>query len=149
MDPSLLQPSLDERRFKPLYSTSAMFAAAFFGGGFAVVVVAAVNAHRLGRVRQDAVWLLLGVAVTAASGWLAMDFLGFDNTRERRVAALGTGFAMWGLFYVLHGKMHRAMQTFGTKPPKPYLLLVVAVVIALIMASVLVSAYLLYHGATP
>ncbi len=148
MDPSLLKPSLDDRRFKPIYSASAMFAAAFFGGGFAVLVVAAANSQRLGRLQRDALWLALGGLFTASAAWIALKY-SVEGSRELRIASLGTGFLTWGLFHTLHGKMHRAMQTFGTKPPTPYLMVIGAVAFGIAMAALITSGYAAFTETTP
>lgn len=127
-----------------------MFAAAFFGGGFAVILVAAVNARRLGRLQQDTGWLVLGAAITATIGWLALSLGDVEGGRRQlRIASLAAGFLMWGLFHKVHGKMQRAMQTFGTKPPTPYLVFVGAVAFGWMMSAVVVACYLGFNETTP
>ena len=61
----LLRPSIGtvDSPQRPLYSATAGYLTAFFGGPFAATGMAGLNAWRLGRLRTDALALAGGMAI--------------------------------------------------------------------------------------
>ena len=147
-DQDLLSPSLEQTRAEPIYSVGALVAAAFFGGGLAVVIVAALNSGRLERFPRDLVWHALGVAavvaVIVAIAQMTEGNISQDTRSGLRLASRAMGFALVGGYYFLHRRAYRTMTVAGMDPPSPYLVVIVAVV-----ASVFATLGLAYlPGAT-
>ena len=128
----LLTPTLDADQHTTIYSIGALVAAAFFGGGVAVCVMAMLNAHRLRRLGKDWVWLLLALAGSVAALMFAIDYYGLaesQSNREIRMVNRGVGFALVGLFYWVHRPQYRSMTATGATVPKPYVPVIAAVLV--------------------
>jgi len=141
----LLSPSLERARAEPIYSVGAQVAAAFFGGGLAVVMIAALNSKRLQRLSRDLVWLALGVAcvvaVIAATAEAIEGNAAEEVRRGLRLASRAVGFALVGGYYFLHRRAYRTMSATGIDPPSPYLVVIAAVLLSVF--ATLGLAYLL------
>ena len=124
----LLRPTLAPDVTAPaaLYSSNALFLTAFFGGAFALLALAALNVQRLGRVRRDAGYLLLGFALTIA---LVMGL--YRPGQEWSVAGLtheGSTRLIWRSFalllavgaFLVHRRYYRSMSLVGLEPPSPW-----------------------------
>jgi hypothetical protein len=124
----LLRPTLspDTGASPAIYSANALFITAFFGGPFALIAMAALNSQRLGRVRQDAAYLLLGALLTVAfvvivyrpgAGWSVGD-----------LSPAGTERLLWRAFslvlaagaYLVHRRSYRNMALIGIESPSPW-----------------------------
>ncbi len=129
---SLLDPSLEGSvRSDPIYSVQACFFVAFLGGPFAIIFFSGLNAHRLRRLARDAWALVLAALVTAffiglislrdAGGevpeWLS--FLGDGRTGVRNFARL-LALVLFGGFYLLHQRFHRASALRADEAPSPW-----------------------------
>ena len=140
-DDDLLKPSLGDRsKLQPIYSVGALIAAAFFGGGPAVVIVVGLNSDRLARLGRDAVWLVLGfvIAVAVPIAVLHGQVADTDTNafRNARLVNRGIGFALAGAAFLLHRDAYRTMRTVGIEPPKP-LVPVIAATLGGIVATLL------------
>lgn len=81
----LLQPSLQHTGIaRAPYSQTCGFACAFLGGAPSVLMLAALNAHRLGRWPRDLRWLLPGLAL-----WIGFE-LGLAHTAAGQALVEGT-----------------------------------------------------------
>lgn len=125
----LLQPSIGQLSSpqRAIYSATAGYLTAFFGGPFAAVGMAGLNAWRLGRLRTDALALAGGAALATGSlsfllrpdlfGWANLDF----SMGDVRIGARVLGLLLFGAFWFLHRSYYRAMQFLGLEPPSPWL----------------------------
>ncbi|HSW04989.1 hypothetical protein [Aquabacterium sp.] len=125
----LLQPSLQRQGLvRAPYSQSAGFMCAFFGGPPAALLMAGLNAYRLGRWPQDLRWLLpatllwLGFEfwlLRSASGAVAVDavaaWLGPRAPELMRRALALACFAATAL--LLHRREHRMADLMGLDRP--------------------------------
>jgi len=137
----LLQPSLQGPRLgKAPYSQTVGFVCAFFGGPLAVLILAGVNAWRLGRWPADLRWLLPGALlwlgfeallllhpagqglVQAVEPWLGR------RSAELLTRALALAFfaatALW-----LHRREHRMADLLGLDRPSGWTVGLVVLVI--------------------
>jgi hypothetical protein len=121
MNPDLLQPSVDRQAVaRPLYSTTALFAPAFFGGPAAAAVIFALNAQRAGRVGTDAWLIAAGFLLALAAPWAILHFVA-DPAQWARyiVRALGIGLA--AVYYLRHRALYRTQELFGLASPSGWL----------------------------
>lgn len=132
----LLQPSIGrvEASQRAIYSVTAGYLTAFFGGPFAAVGMAGLNARRLGRLRTDALALAGGIAL--AVGLIALllrpelfgrgdlDFSARDVRIGSRVLAL----FLFGAYWLLYRRYHRGMKFLGLDPPRPWLAAIACIV---------------------
>lgn len=152
MDPSLLTPSLSSEQPRAIYSKTALFASAFLGGSFALIMMAALNSHRLNRLRADAWWLLGAVVTAIVAIGVGVEIFSRDGAEASelgdyvKLANRGVAFALWFGFTYLHRQAHRAMETFGTTPRKPYLMVFVSFVVGVALL-MLVSLIFLFPDA--
>jgi hypothetical protein len=129
----LLQPSLQRTApGRAPYSQTCGFACAFLGGPPSVLLLAAVNAFRLGRWPRDLRWLLPAFAlwvgfewslVHTASGQAALAW-SRDVLGSRGGELLRRALALW-----LHRREHRMADLMGLQRPNGWrmgLLLIVA-----------------------
>jgi hypothetical protein len=129
---------------RPIYSATAGYLTAFFGGPFAAVGMAGLNAWRLGRLRTDALALAgcAALAVGLITFLLRPDLFGPADfgfsTRDVRIGARVLALLLFGAFWLLHRRYYRAMQLLGLEPPSPWL-----PAIACIVANVLLMMLLL------
>jgi hypothetical protein len=80
----LLTPSLTDASRMPIFSVNAMIAAAFFGGAFAVPLLAMENSRRLARLHRDAPVLVLGLLIAAAALLFTVQSVGALGASESR-----------------------------------------------------------------
>ncbi len=123
-DTGLLKPSLDGAQSQTIYSVGALIATAFFAGGSAVLVMAALNSHRLNRLSRDIVWILGGLLLCGALLWVG--YLWADDARTMRIANRALGFLLAGGVYLVFRPYYRSMSVMGREPPSPYLKVVLA-----------------------
>ena len=132
----LLKPSLDDTSSgKPIYSAQAAFFVAFFGGPFAVTIFTALNSKILGRFEKEKmIFVGIGLGLVCAYSYmiysllLEYDVIGnlgefLKSVRKRPEIRYGgriAGVILWGVYYQMHKKYHRAMELFGTEPPSPW-----------------------------
>lgn len=139
----LLQPSIDRvaSPHRAIYSATAGYLTAFFGGPFAAVGMAGLNAWRLGRLRTDMLGLAGGfaVAVGLSAFLLRPDLFGRADlefaTRDVRIASRALALALFGAYWFLHRRYYRGMQLLGLEAPRPWPAAIACVVadIALMM----------------
>ena len=134
-DSDLLKPSLSAESLQaPIYSVGALIATAFFGGMFAVPLLAAENARLQRRLVRDLPWLVLGFAVGGVAFYLAYLYsAGGDQADLRylvRMVSRGVGFLFVGGYYVLHRRAYRTMSTMGIEPPSPYVAVIACVLVS-------------------
>ena len=123
MDPALLTPTLSGKPSEPIFSKTALFASAFIGGPFAVTLMFAYNSRYLSRERRDTAWVLLGLlaAATSVVAMLVMTAHGDrDSAQIGRFVTRAAALLLWLLFSFVHAQPHRAQETFGAKPRKPW-----------------------------
>jgi hypothetical protein len=147
----LLRPSLEAHVARPIYSVGALIAAAFFGGSFAVMLLAAENSRRLGRWRVDCAWLALGFVIAAGGILAAQDFFTDPATNvidssSFRMANRALAFALVGGAYLLHRKAYRASTVTGLDPPSPYVAVIAVVIVGTLLALGLFAAYSVFSG---
>lgn len=130
----LLTPSLTEAPREPIFSVNAMIAAAFFGGAFAVPLLATENARRLGRLQRDVPWLVLALLIGAAvflGAWYLSEAADPDEVRRNvRLAVRALGFAWVGVFYGLHRHAYRTLKATGMNPASPYVAVIATVLLS-------------------
>ena len=139
MSNDLLSPSLAGDDGVSIFSTGALMAAAFFGGTIAVLIIAALNSHYLGRLGKDLPMLLLLVLVGAAVTFVGLEFLFGDGGRALRLAVRTGGFAAFGIAWLMHKPQLRALSTMGVKPRSPWVPVALACVVAIGAHAVLAS----------
>lgn len=141
MDQNLLSPSLDTPPTQPIYSMGAMIAAAFFGGSFAVPLLALENSRRLRRLGNDAIWLILALlAATILVVWVLATSTQTENWgRDLRMWNRGGGFLLAGGFYLLHRRAYRTMRHTGLDSPTPYAAVAVAVIAGIAITLALIE----------
>lgn len=126
--PDLLQPSLSARTVRrPPYSLRAGFLASFFGGPAAALGMAALNAHRAGRLPRDLAWLLPALlAWLLFEAWWAATPSGqqFNEGLQAVLGASGPrylerglGLLGFALAYVLHRSEQQAADMMGLERP--------------------------------
>jgi hypothetical protein len=132
MEPDLLRPSIGAAPTRPLYSTTALFVPAFFGGPAAAAVVFGINAHRAGRLRRDAGWVLAGIGLVVLLPWLWLDLWQMPRG-SLRYFLRGGGLAAAALYAWRHAPLRRAQELFGTHSPPGWGVGVVALGAALLV----------------
>ena len=116
----LLTPSL-EGGMRQIYSSSAMFGVAFFGGIFGVILFAALNSIKLKRLKTDLVWLLIAVVVAVVVYAGIFQYSTSEEIKSNfRVINRGGAFVLFGAFWLLYRKFYRALGTSGAKPLSPW-----------------------------
>jgi hypothetical protein len=147
-DNNLLTPTLErELQMRAIYSVGALIAAAFFGGGAAVALLAAINSGRLSRLRRDALWIVpaLLVAIVIPLVVLHMQPQGDETgiSSDVRLYVRAFGFGLVGLAYLMHRDAYRTMQTVGMDPPKPW---VPAIAVSLAGIALTLLTVILYRS---
>lgn len=142
----LLSPTLGETTTQSIYAPGALIAAAFFGGAFAVPLLATLNSRRLGRLRRDTVWIALGLVAVISMflGLLSHYYPVFDEDVRRtvRLASRGMGFALAGCYYLLHRQSYRTMTTMGLDAPSPYIPVISVILLSVLLTVGLLSVWL-------
>lgn len=141
MRDDLLTPSLESAETKPILSVGALIGAAFFGGALAATVIGGDNARRLGRLKKDFIWVLLGLAAGIAVPVVWTLILEPDGAARSnlRIVVRGAGFAMAGIFYLAHRYAYRSMQLTGRASPSPWAPVIAAVIAAIVLQSAINS----------
>ena len=116
MDADLFRPSIGATApVRPLYSTTALFVPAFFGGPVAATVIFALNAWRARRLRTDAPLIVAGVLLTLLLPWIVMQWE--EGKDVLRFAFRGAGLLAAAVFAWRHRPLYRAQELFGSTPP--------------------------------
>lgn len=134
-DADLLTPSLDSAPRTPIFSVNALIAAAFFGGAFAVPLIAMENARRLGRLKRDAVILVFALLATAAATLVLLPQVLLDSPETRgqlRLLNRVVGFAFVGGCYWLHRQPYRSLRMLGIQPASPWVAVIAAVALSIV-----------------
>ncbi|MEM1260841.1 MAG: hypothetical protein AAGH76_00450 [Pseudomonadota bacterium] len=135
----LLTPSLQDDSAAAVYSVGALIAAAFFGGGIAVVMMGTLNAQRLSRLGRDSIWLILMLLLSIGAVVFAIELDVSESGRSlRAVVSRGLGFALCGVLYVMHRRAFKAMTVLGLDPPSPYKPVIVACIMSFAVTSVII-----------
>ena len=126
----LLQPSLRgdvPANLRAPYSTQTGVLTAWFGGPLAAIGFAVLNAHRLGRLRRDALWIAALMVVwvafmywqmstdstNAIKQWLLVNASDYPARYGYRVLAL----VYCGVATLMHRQQQRAASMFGGERP--------------------------------
>ena len=118
----LLAPSLTEAPRTAIFSINAMIAAAFFGGAFAVPLLAMENSRRLARLQSDAPFLVLALLGATAILFFVLQSVDISEFRsEFRLLSRALGFAYVGAYYWLHRQAYRSLKMVGIEPASPWL----------------------------
>ena len=125
----LFEPVLGKQAKEPIYSVGALMAAAFFGGAIAVFIVGIANMVRLKAQALSYVGLILGFGVTVSLSY-GLPVVFELEARSNSVLIRIGGFALMGLLYLMHRREYRSMQLMGTDAPSPYLIVIVACIVA-------------------
>ncbi len=123
----LLRPTLSHHNAPRLapYSQQTGFLTAFFGGPPAALVMAGVNAQRMGRLAKDLPWLLaLGMVFIVAEYALLQTDAGRDvahwirSVANWRVYHQLVGLLFFGAASLAHRREQRAASLMGADRPK-------------------------------
>jgi hypothetical protein len=137
----LLAPSLTDAPRKPIFSINAMIAAAFFGGAFAVPLLAMENSRRLARLPRDAPFLVLALVAAAAVLSFTLQSVDIAEFRsEFRMLSRALGFAYVGAYYWLHREAYRSLKMVGIEPASPWLAVCATVLLSLAIMILLLHA---------
>jgi lipid-A-disaccharide synthase-like uncharacterized protein len=136
----LLAPSLSEAPRRPIFSMNAMIAAAFFGGAFAVPLLAMENSRRLTRLPRDAAFLVLALLGAAAVLLFTLQAVDISEFRkEFRLLSRALGFAYVGGYYWLHRETYRSLKILGIEPASPWLAVLASVLLSLAITILLLN----------
>jgi len=143
----LLQPSIDrvDSPQRAIYSATAGYLTAFFGGPFAAVGMAGLNAWRLGRLRTDAMALAGGISVAVGliTFLLRPELFGRADlefaTRDVRIASRALALVLFGAYWLMHRRYYRGTRLLGLEPPKPWPAAVACIVTNLALMTLLVG----------
>jgi hypothetical protein len=124
----LLQPSIGrvDSPQRAIYSATAGYLTAFFGGPFAAIGMAGLNAWRLGRLRTDALALAGGIALAVGlvAFLLRPELFGYQElefaARDVRIASRVLALLLFGAYWLMHRRYYRGMQILGLEPPRPW-----------------------------
>jgi hypothetical protein len=146
----LLQPSLggSARLAAAPYSLGTGMWSAFFGGPLAATALIGINAWRVGRLRRDAVWVvLLAMAYVAWTFFLHATPAGAE-ARSTLVSWLGSrGPAYCDRFIalmsfaggmLLHRSEQRSADLFGLKRPNGWIMGVALIVCGVVAGDLLI-----------
>jgi hypothetical protein len=148
----LLQPSLSSQTLRRApYSLRVGLLVGFFGGFVAVLVLAGVNAHRVGRWPRDLAWLmpaLLAGVLLEAWWWWTPAGQAFNETLQSVVGPSGPryltqvlGLLGFGLSAWLHRREQRTTDLMGLARPDGTRLGVALVLLGLLAAWVVKGAW--------
>jgi hypothetical protein len=121
----LLQPTLTAERgvATAIYSAQTGFYSAFLGGPVAALLIAGINASRLGRLRQDLPLFAAALAIFIAVAWWMFDGPAVAYLIERlggsgpHLTLRALGLVYFGVFYLVHRRHYRNMEMMGIEPP--------------------------------
>lgn len=141
----LLRPSLshDAPRLAP-YSQQTGFFTAFLGGPPAALVMAGVNAYRVGRLEKDLPWLIaMGIlfvvlelvllqtdAGRTAAAWMQSE-VGWRTYHKL------LGLAYFGVASLVHARVHRAANLMGADRPSGWWMGVFLIAIGFVSTGIL------------
>ncbi len=137
----LLEPSLTQGSNR-IYSSSAMFGVAFFGGMVGVILFAALNSYHLKRLKTDAIWIVLAILLAVATYVAFFQIVDADQARSnfRLVNRIGA-FALFAAFWFLHRLFYRSLGLGGSEPLSPW-----GAAIACVLISMAVTYGVVYLG---
>ncbi|MDY7094127.1 MAG: hypothetical protein SX243_14250 [Acidobacteriota bacterium] len=157
----LLRPSLAARATaEPLYSVRASFLTAFFGGVFATSVFCGLSARRAGRLQKD-LWILVlasvawavilvwaghGIVTNSLPAWLSV---GDSSQRGVRYAGRVLGLALFGIIYLRHRFIYRALALVGDEPPNPWRAALTAIGGSILLSLLFVGLGVMLGGGVP
>lgn len=157
----LLRPSLAARApAEPIYSVRASFLTAFFGGLFAAAVIGGLNARRAGRLQKD-LWILVvaSVAWAAAMVWAGHgmaagtlpSWLDFGGSPQRGVRYTGRflGMALFGIVYLRHRQIYRALALVGEEAPNPWRAALTSIGLGIMLTILFGALGLMLGGGVP
>jgi hypothetical protein len=131
----LLTPVLESEPMPvPAYSTRAQFFTAFFGDAFAIILLAGLNAHHMGRLKKDSWryglalvlsigavgWLVTSSMAPSQPAWLT-DIFGGDSTRALRWGGRLFGLLVWLALWLPYRRYHKAAEIMGAEPRSPWI----------------------------
>ena len=122
-DHDLLRPSLgDNTPAAALYSPTACWMTAFFGGPIAALVIFAVNFSRAGVLKRESTWFGAAVVVViAALAYILQWMLELgEMPREGRLLVRACALVVAALLYWRLRPMFRAQEMFGRDSPNPW-----------------------------
>ena len=126
---SLLTPSLSSKTAPStaLYSVQSSFMVAFFGGGFAIILYSALNSWKLRRPLDGLAYAVAAALIFAlhyAVAFMWPPLMALFNTlgdSSPRYAMRALSLLLFGAFFLLHRKQHRAGALFGVAPLSPWI----------------------------
>jgi lysylphosphatidylglycerol synthetase-like protein (DUF2156 family) len=135
MDTELLRPTLSGLRSEqPLYSQTALFATAFFGGPAAVALLFGLNSQRSRRGAAD-LSIALAVLVLGLIGVVAVrDVLHLAGS-EARIAVRLLGLAAFAVCWLRHRALYRAQSMFGASEPNGWGVGLAAIVVGTVISA--------------
>lgn len=143
-DDDLLRPSLDASRpLLPLYSATACWMTAFFGGPLAALIIFAENYRRAGLLRREAHWLLAGAGTALASLYylvIAAQARGAGAGGDVRLQVRLAALAIAALLYWRLRPALRAQELFDIKPPNPWPIALLAIAAGIALAFAVATA---------
>lgn len=142
METDLLQPSIGRvEPTRPLYSSTALFVPAFFGGPVAAAIIFGMNASRAGRLPRDAACLVAGALLLVIVPWTALAFWP-EVATQMRLVIRAAGLLAAAVFYWRHRQLHRAQALFGVSSPSGWIPGIGAIVLGM-GANILITWWLL------
>ena len=145
METDLLRPSIGRAEpTRPLYSSTALFVPAFFGGPVAAAVIFGMNAARAGRLPRDAAWLVCGALMLVVVPWSTLEFWP-EAAPKLRLVIRAAGLLAAAAFYWRHRQLHRAQGLFGVASPSGWIPGVGAIVLG-VGANLLVASWLVTNA---
>lgn len=145
----LLRPSLSHNapRLAP-YSQQTGFLTAFLGGPPAALLIAGVNAQRMGRLAKDLPWLLaLGIVYVAAEYTLFQTELGHDAANWIRTVANWRVYhqllslLFFGVASLAHRREQRAATLMGADRPKGLWMGVLLIALGYVLTNVVYEVF--------
>jgi hypothetical protein len=154
----LLKPELAEAGpNRSLYSPTALFLTAFWGGPLAVMALSALNSKRMVRLKKDApcyivfpavLFTFYYFAITVPDGVHGLSWL--DEYRRShpfyKHGPKALALIFWAVSHALHKKQHKAMQLLNIKPKSPWLAAVAASLLGGFASFCMVLAVLYING---
>lgn len=143
----LLAPVLGTAQLPvPAYSTGAQFLTAFFGGPFAIILFAGLNAYHMGRSHKDGwrfvlamivsitlvAWIVLVFQGISPPAWI-VDLFGDDTGRAVTWIVRGFGLFVWLALWLPNRRFHRAAEIMGIEPRRPWIPALICISTAIVM----------------
>lgn len=145
----LLKPTLETGAVgrTAIYSTTAGFTTAFFGGPFAAVALTAINSWRLRRLRMDVWPLLAAAALSVLAIWLIESPARFGQpdlelgATGQRLLQRAFSLGLFGLFWLLHRRYYRNMMVMGIEPPNGWVVGLGCAVFGVLLSATLATVF--------